>query len=191
MLIHKVDGVLQVALEDQDLVDQPAVGHGANAGVEVLAQDVVRVALVLDDVAQALEFPASVKLLHHAGEVLTGDGRPADDAANRVACVGQVEQPARLVHRLPRLHGDGAVDARRRHRSLQIGGKKIAAQRGHLLVDPAILLGRVAPKVLVRINPLNPLAHTHLSVLQHPSGAPHLDYEMWVRAATSCYKAGP
>ena len=37
----EVDGLGQVSLEDEDVVDEAAAEHGADAGVEVLAEDVV------------------------------------------------------------------------------------------------------------------------------------------------------
>jgi hypothetical protein len=145
MLIRKVDRVRQVPFVNQNLEHQPAARHGPDTGVEVLAQDVVLVLLALDPMAQPLQLLASVERLHAPGKILARNRRPSHHPPNRVGRIGQVQQPVRFLQRLPRLHRNRSVDARRRHRRLQVRQQKVPAQQLHLIVDPPILRRRIPP----------------------------------------------
>ena len=43
--------------------------------------------------------------------------------------VGEREQPARFLERLPRLHGDAGVEAGARHLALRLVGQEVAPER--------------------------------------------------------------
>ena len=99
------------------------------------------VGLRLHDVAHAEELRVADESLQLLGGVIGLQIDPANDARDERMRVGQLEQPSRFFERLARLHGHAGVDSRAIHLAAQIGRQKIAAQRGHRVVDPAVLGG--------------------------------------------------
>jgi hypothetical protein len=77
---------------------------------------------------------------------------PADDTDHEWVIVSQFEQPPRFFNRLPRLHGHTCIYGSDIHFSPQLRRQKIASQRGHRIVYPAVLGGCVPPEVLMGIN---------------------------------------
>ena len=59
-----------------------------------------------------------------------------------------------LFESLPCLHGHGSVDACLRELNSQIFGQEITAQRRHLVVDPVVFGGGVAPEMVMRVDDL-------------------------------------
>ena len=74
---------------------------------------------------------------------------PADHAGDERMRVGQLEQPARLLERLPRLHGNARVNDCAVHLTPRVGGQEVAPQTRHRLVDPTVLRCVVAPEMLM------------------------------------------
>ena len=69
VLIDEADGLWEVALKDEDVVGELVLGEFPDAAVEVGAQDVVFVGLVLQDVADGAEFGVRGKLFENAATV--------------------------------------------------------------------------------------------------------------------------
>src|ERR1700722_2191575 len=154
MLVHKLDRLRQMPLVDQNVIHQPTPQHRANPGIEILPQDIVFVLLSLDYMPQPLQLGPVLKLLHHLWKILPRNRSPPHHAANRIALIRLPQQPARLLHRLPRLHRNRPADTRRSDLPHQILRQKIPPQLLHRLIQPRILLRRIPPQVMMRINPL-------------------------------------
>ena len=108
--------------------------------------------LTLDDVAEA-DQPALARerreLRAHLGR---GQVHPSHHAGDEGVALGQLQEPARLLQGLPRLHGHAGLEAGAAQLRLEIGGKEVAAQRGEGVVDPAVGGGVVAPEMLVGVD---------------------------------------
>jgi len=63
--------------------------------------------------------------------------------------IRQLEQPLGFAECLASLNGNAGVDRCAFHFAAEIRRQKIATQRAHGIVDPAVLRGRVAPEMLV------------------------------------------
>ena len=113
-------------------------------------QEVVR--LALHDVSDAHE----LRVRRERREIGVDRRRlqidPADDADDERVRVGEGEEPARFLERLPRLHRDARVDAGRGHLAQGVRWQKVAHERRHRAVDPAVLDGVVSPEVLVGVD---------------------------------------
>ena len=126
-----------------------------DAATEVGAKHEIVVGLGLYDVADADQFWALRKFAHLIGELSGAEVDPADDAADEIVLRGEREEPAGFFERLPGLHGDAAVESGLREQRLEIVRKDVATERGHGVVDPAVLDRVVVPEVLMSIDPLH------------------------------------
>src|SRR5690606_13852171 len=96
-----------------------------------------------------------------------------------VAQFREPQQPFRLLQRLPRLHGDAAVEREIIQERLQIGRQTDATKCLHAVVDPRIVLRRIVDEMLVRIDSrrgarLHGVAHSSTIALMPPvSGFSH------------------
>ncbi len=77
---------------------------------------------------------------------------PADDPFDPRLPLGQPQQPAGFLDRLPSLHGDGTVQLEPGEFARQVGGAEIPAQALHLVADPRILPRVVLPEMLMRVD---------------------------------------
>ena len=91
----------------------------------------------------------TLQLVEHRGAAKVD---PSDYAADERILIRQIEKPAGFIDGLPRLHGDGRVDARGADERRQVCGQEIPPQRVHFVVDPRVIGRIVFPEVLVGIN---------------------------------------
>ena len=117
------------------------------------SEKVVR--LRLHDVADADELRMRGDALELRVDVVRLQIDPADDAGDERMRVGQREQPARFLERLPRLHRDAGVEARRApsRAARRRAGSRAAARAIESSIQP-VLGGVVAPEMLVRVDPI-------------------------------------
>ena len=83
------------------------------------------------------------------GSVVGLEIDPPDDSGHERIRLGELEQPSRFFERLASLHCDTGIDGGAIHLSPGVSRQKIPAQRGHRVVDPAVVAGRVAPEMLM------------------------------------------
>ena len=154
MAIYEGDGCRKVTLKDENIVDEAELLEQRNTRVKVRPLHEVIVRFILNHVAEPLQFFRLLQALNNRGELRAGNGRPTHDSTNKVKVVGEAQQPRCLLKGLPCLDGDAAMNSRNQKFSPQIFGKKIPCQHAHALSNPAVLLFRVTPEVMVSINSL-------------------------------------
>src|SRR5262249_49069363 len=76
---------------------------------------------------------------------------PADDALHERVLARELEQELRLRAARARLHGDAAAEAVRAQLGLEVRGQEVAPDARHARADPAVVVRRVAPEVLVSV----------------------------------------
>ncbi len=153
--VDEADGFLELAGEDEDVVDERGGGEVGDAGVEVGGVEEVG-RLGLDDVAEAFEEGVRGEAFEERGEDGVGDGEPAYYAADEGFLGGEAEEPFGLFDGLAGLDGDGAGDFGGGGFGDEVGGLEVAAEGLLGVVDPAVFGGGVAPEVVVGVD-----AHRH------------------------------
>jgi hypothetical protein len=151
--VDEFDGGGEMALEDEDVVAQLEIAQSADAFVEVFAQDVARVELVLDEVAYGAEFGVAGEGFEaslDAGAV--GEWNPTYYSADLRVLFCEAEEPGGLFQGLAGLYGDGALNAEVVHEGLQVFGQEVAADGLHLRRDPAVFGGAVFPEVMMGVD---------------------------------------
>ena len=136
----------------EDVVGEIELFEQRQPGDERGPHEKALVGLRLRDVADAYELRVARERLEIGARATRLQIHPADDARDEGMRVGEREQPPRLVERVRRLHRDALGETGALQRRREIGGKKIAAQRRHPVVYPAVLRGVVAPEMLVRVD---------------------------------------
>src|SRR5580692_12410868 len=96
-----------------------------------------------------------VKAFEDLWKLRAGDGRPADNTANKGKFLSEVQKGLGLFKRLPCLNGDAALHSGRRKHFLEILRKKISCNRRHIPGNPAVLFFRITPEMMVGVNSLN------------------------------------
>src|SRR5712691_9051427 len=136
----------------KDVVREAELREQRQAAAERRPEQKPFVGLALHDVAHADE-PA---MNGEPFELRACVGRlqvdPAHDAGNEGMRVGERQEPARLLDRLPRLHGNARVESGASHLTLRLRRQRVAPQRCQALVYPAVLGRVVLPEMLVRVD---------------------------------------
>ena len=143
----------------------------ADAAIECRAEDELIIRLVLDDVAQASQLFALTEVCKRLREVIGGDGRPADNAldpraASRVSPSANPRSQwvsSRLWHACTAMVPEIPAESSSGFRSCV---RKSRRNRTHMLVDPAILVWHVTPKVMMGVDAMRDVAGA-LHVLSH------------------------
>jgi molybdopterin converting factor small subunit len=149
--VYKADGFFELALEDEDVVDEAGFGEGADASVEIGIAEKAG-GFGLDYVAEAYEFWLGCEFGERCFEVGRCDGCPSYDSANLGTGFGEFEKPVGFLECLAGLDADGAVDLCVRQLCDEVLGEKVAAEGGHAVVDPAVFGGGVLPEMMVRVD---------------------------------------
>ena len=120
-----------MAWVDQDVVGETEVAQGGHAAQELRPQQEAVVGLGLHDVAQAHELgrPANGSSWARRSGACRST-QPTTPRDERVP-IGQLEQPARLLQGLARLHGHAGVEAGGAQLGLEVGGQEVAPEGGH------------------------------------------------------------
>ena len=149
--VDELDSCFELPRIDKDVVCEVEGSQMGYALLKVGAEEEV-VGLVLDDMTDADQFWIAGKVVQQGVDVGRAQVDPSHDAADEVMAGGQVEEPLCFLEGLPGLHGNAALEAVLMEERLEVGGKKVAAQGGHGIVDPGIFDGVVLPKVLMSID---------------------------------------
>ena len=95
------------------------------------------------------------RMPREAFQILRDFGRaeihPANDRLHARVGVGEAEQPVAFLNALPRLHGHGAIESKRRLKLREVRREPVAMQR-RTRRNPRILRGVVAPEMLVGVD---------------------------------------
>lgn len=150
--LDQLDRCGQLTRMDQQVVGQVELREQAQAAPEVGAQQEGVVGLVLGDVAQAHQARVVLEALELTARIARRQVHPADHTGDRVVCIGEFEQPGRFHKARARLHGHAAVQPMLLQERRQVARQEVALQYAHTRTDPGVLLGRVAPEVLVGID---------------------------------------
>ena len=151
MAIDEADGGGKLVVEDEDVVGEIAGAQLREAGVEVGAIH-VRVGLGLEDVANAFESGVGGEAVEEITDGGIDEGDPADDAGDPRVRGGVCEEGFGFGEGLAGLDGDDGVDIGGGDCRSEVGGKKVAADRSHGVVDPVVFGGRVMPEVMMRVD---------------------------------------
>ncbi len=152
--VYDLDGLGEVALEDEDVVDKVVAGEGADAGVEVFAEDEVGVGFGLEDVAEAFEGGVGGQVFEDLRQVGVDEGGPAYYSLDFGGLGGEVEEPVGLFEGLAGLDGDGSVDPGGLQRREEVGGEEVAAEGGERAYEPVELARGEVPEVVVGVDGL-------------------------------------
>jgi len=152
VFVDELDGVWEMALEDEDVVSQMISGKLTDAAVEICAEDVIFVGLILQDVADSAEFGIGGEFFKNSADVRIGERDPTDDAFDESVLAGQFEQPASFFHGLAGLHGDRSTNAIGEHFFVQAGWQEVTAEHLHVIVDPGVFFGIEMPEMVMGVD---------------------------------------
>ena len=152
MAIHKLDGLRQVLVEDEDVVEQVVLLKTSNALIEGVAQDEVIVGLVVHHVAHALELLVSSKALEVGLASVLAQRHPTDHAPDLGILFRKVQQELSLLDDLAGLHGDTARGSIFSEGGLHFGTEEVAANDGVVVGHPHVVRVVDGPQVVVAVN---------------------------------------
>ena len=107
VLVDKADGLRKVTFEDQDVVSEIVLGEEADTVIEIGAEDVVIIRLVLQYVTDGAEFGVCGTLFENGGDIGANERHPSNDGLHEIVLGGEFEEPARFFQRLAGLDCDG------------------------------------------------------------------------------------
>ena len=131
---------------------KPKLRSRADAAVEIVAEHVGIVGLVVKDVPDGFQLGVLREPLQILAGIGIGQRNPSDHAADKGVPPGEVQQPFRLFRHLPSLYGYGPVHAGLSHDLLELRHQEIPAERRHLAGHPDVVPVVVLPEVMVRVN---------------------------------------
>ena len=153
MAIGEGDRIRQLALKNQDLIRKRCLFQTRNATIEVFTQNKRIIRFVLHDMTQRLQLRFTSKTLKVRGKICRGNRKPAGHTGDESMLRRIRQQHFRLRDTLPRFNGNDLIDAAVRDSRGKIRRTEIPTQR--IRGDPAELLIRIAPEVMVRIDDHN------------------------------------
>ncbi|MCP1576317.1 hypothetical protein J2S30_004696 [Herbaspirillum rubrisubalbicans] len=137
---------------DQDVIDQPLLLQPLDAGIEGRRLDEGGdIGFILDLVTKAQQLVAS-PLRHVGGQVRRGQVFPSHHPGNAPVSARQVQQETGLFAPGACLHGNRGVQAFGGQQGMQLPRQTIAGQQLHALAYPGIILGAIAPEMLVGVD---------------------------------------
>ena len=150
-MVDEANCFFQLSLNDEQIVNQAASMQSPNTAIEGRAIKKSS-RLRLHYVAQSHELRLCCEGIYGVFKLLGRDRSPSYDAANGFAVLRDIEEPPSLFQRLSSLNCDGSIDAGARKFDGKIRWQKIAAERRHVFVDPAVFCGGVTPQMMMSVD---------------------------------------
>ena len=151
MAIYKANRCRQLPLKYKQIVGQTVVAKQSYPAVEIVSIH-VSVLFALQHVPDAFQ-AICAKLGECFFKLRIVKRNPANHAFDPGMPFRQAQQPLCLLKRLPGLNRDRAMHASLDQGRLQIVGQKVSPDGCHRVVNPAKLRVRIAPEMLMSVDP--------------------------------------
>ena len=111
MPVNEGQRLRQMAVKDQDVVDESVFLQQADAAIEIVAEHVIRIGLVMQDMPHGFEAGITCIAFQTGIDIGAYERNPSDHAEDKRLASSLVEQKFRFFEHLASLHRNRAFDA--------------------------------------------------------------------------------